>query len=96
MADRSKTGKVTLEELVVSTLATTDALAKLLIAKGIITDEEFKTQLTTERANYLAVLKRLQVLLQPLMGLPMPIRFHDSCLSHSDQGRKLLQTVWLR
>jgi len=27
----------------------TDALAKLMIAKGIITDEEFKTQLKTER-----------------------------------------------
>jgi len=43
----------------VSTLATTDALAKLLITKGLITDEVFKTQLTAERANYLAVLKRL-------------------------------------
>jgi len=32
-----KSDKVTLEELVESTLATTDALAKLLIAKGIIT-----------------------------------------------------------
>jgi hypothetical protein len=35
-------------------------LAKLLIAKGIITDAEFKAQLSTERANYVAVLKRLQ------------------------------------
>ena len=43
----------------VSTLAMTDALAKLMIAKGIITDEEFKAQLGAERANYLAVLKRL-------------------------------------
>ena len=59
MADETKTDKVTLEELVVSTLATTDALAKLLIAKRIITDEEFKTQLSAERASYLAVLKRL-------------------------------------
>jgi hypothetical protein len=48
---------VTLEELMVSTLAMTDALAKLMIAKGVITDEEFKTQLTAERANYRAVLK---------------------------------------
>jgi hypothetical protein len=30
-----------------------------MIAKGVITDEEFKTQLGAERANYLAVLKRL-------------------------------------
>ena len=44
----------------VSTLAITDALAKLMIAKGIITDEDFKAQLSAERANYLAVLKRLQ------------------------------------
>jgi transcription initiation factor IIE alpha subunit len=42
-----------------SNLAMTDALAKLLIAKGVITDDEFKTQLGTEKANYLAVLKRL-------------------------------------
>jgi len=34
--------KILLEELIVSTLATTDALAKLIIAKGLITDEEFK------------------------------------------------------
>jgi hypothetical protein len=42
----------------VSTLAITDAV-KLLIQKGIITDAEFKAQLSTERANYLAVLKRM-------------------------------------
>ena len=54
-----KTDRVTLEELMVSTLAMTDALAKLMIAKGIITDEEFKAQLSTERANYLSVLKRM-------------------------------------
>jgi hypothetical protein len=43
----------------VSTFAMTHALAKLLIAEGVITDEEFKAQLGTERANYLAVLKRM-------------------------------------
>ncbi len=59
MADQPKTDCVSLEELLVSTLAMTDALAKLRIAKGIITDEKFKTQLSAERANYLAVLKRL-------------------------------------
>jgi hypothetical protein len=31
-----------------------------MIAKGLITVAEFKAQLTTERANYLAVLKRLR------------------------------------
>ena len=60
MADETKTDKVTLEELMVSTLAMTDALAKLMTGKGIITDEEFKTQLSVERANYQAVLTRLQ------------------------------------
>lgn len=56
---RTKTDKVTLEELIVSTLAMTDATVKLLIAKGVFTDDDFKAQLSTERANYLAVLKRL-------------------------------------
>ena len=60
MADETKSDRVTLEELMVSTLAMTDALAKLMIAKGVITEAEFKAQLSTERANYLAVLKRVQ------------------------------------
>ena len=58
MADETKNDKVTLEELMVSTLAMSDALAKLLIAKGVITDEDFKVQLSAERANYLALVKR--------------------------------------
>lgn len=48
-------------ELMVSTLAMADALAKLMIAKGVITDAEFKAQLSTERANYLAVPKQLML-----------------------------------
>ena len=36
----------------VSTLAMTDALAKLLIEKGLITDAEFKQKLLEERAIY--------------------------------------------
>jgi len=31
-----------------------------LKTEGIITDEQFKAHLSTERTNYLAVLKRLQ------------------------------------
>lgn len=54
----NKADKLTLEELMVSTLAMTDATVKVLIAKGVFTHDEFKTQLSTERANYLAVLKR--------------------------------------
>ena len=59
MADETKKETVTLEELTVSNLAMTDAAVKLLIEKGVFTDEEFKLQLDTERATYLAVLKRL-------------------------------------
>jgi hypothetical protein len=59
MADETKKETVTLEELMVSNLAMSDATVKLLIEKGVFTDEEFKAQLDTERANYLAVLKRL-------------------------------------
>jgi hypothetical protein len=39
---------VTLEEL----LAQTDALAKLLIDKGLITREEFMEKISEERATY--------------------------------------------
>jgi hypothetical protein len=42
-----------------SQLAMTEAAVKLLIAKGYFTEEEFKAQLKAEKANYLAVLKRL-------------------------------------
>ena len=38
MAELDKAKPVSLEELMVSTLAMTDALAKLLIEKGVITD----------------------------------------------------------
>jgi hypothetical protein len=42
MAESENRVKVTLEELMVSTLAMTDALSKLLIEKGVITDVESK------------------------------------------------------
>ena len=41
-----------MEELLVSSLAQTDALAKLLIEKGIITQEEFMRKISEERATY--------------------------------------------
>ena len=59
MPDQNSEKKISLEELMVSTLAMTDALAKILIAKGVITDTEFKAQVATEKANYIAVLNRL-------------------------------------
>jgi hypothetical protein len=40
----------------VSTLATADATAKLLIEKGIITEGEFKQKLLEERTTYQRIL----------------------------------------
>jgi hypothetical protein len=41
----------------VSSLAQTDALAKLLIEKGIITQQEFSAKISEERATYQAMFK---------------------------------------
>ncbi len=41
MGTVDKQGVVTMQELLVSSLATADALAKLLIEKGLITQAEF-------------------------------------------------------
>ena len=43
---------VALEELLVSNLAQTDALAMLLIKKGLITPEEFMQKISEERGTY--------------------------------------------
>jgi hypothetical protein len=43
---------VTLEELLVSSLAQTDALAKLLIEKGFINREKFMKKLGQDAATY--------------------------------------------
>ena len=56
MAELESGKPVSLEELMVSTLAMTDALAKLLIEKGVITDAEFKQKLLEERAVYQRIL----------------------------------------
>ena len=56
MAELEKGKPLSLEELMVSTLAMTDALAKLLIEKGVITDAEFKQKLLEERAVYQRIL----------------------------------------
>jgi hypothetical protein len=41
-----------MEELLVSSLTQTDALAKLLIEKGIITQQELLHSIAKERATY--------------------------------------------
>jgi hypothetical protein len=51
MAEADK-GPVTLEELLVLSLAQTDGLAKLLIEKGLIAREEFMQKFSEERATY--------------------------------------------
>jgi hypothetical protein len=51
---------VTLEELLVSSLAQTDALAKLLIEKGLITRDEFMQKIAEEQATYRKVLNPTQ------------------------------------
>ena len=48
---------ITNEELLVSSLAQTDALAKLLIEKGVITREEFMQKISEERGTYQKLLK---------------------------------------
>ena len=54
-----KQSVVTMQELVVSSLAQTDALCKLLIEKGLITKDEFMQKLSAERAVYQAMLERM-------------------------------------
>jgi hypothetical protein len=60
MAERENRPTITLEQLMVSTLAMTDALSKLLIEKGIITDAEFKKKLGEERATCQRILKSVE------------------------------------
>jgi hypothetical protein len=52
MMAQSEKAAVTIQELVVSSLAQTDALAKPLIDKGIITKAEFLAKIAEERATY--------------------------------------------
>jgi hypothetical protein len=52
MTKTDKTAPVTMQELLVSSLAQVDALAKLLIEKGLITRDEFMQKISEERATY--------------------------------------------
>ncbi len=60
MGTVDKQGVVTMQELLVSSLATADALAKLLIEKGVITEAEFMQKLSAERAGYQGVLRKMR------------------------------------
>jgi hypothetical protein len=52
MTQSSIQSPVTIQELLISSLAQTDALSKLLIEKGLITQEEFMQKISEERATY--------------------------------------------
>ena len=56
MATLDKGSTISLQELIASSLATADALAKLLIEKGLITEAEFMQKLSAERGVYQAML----------------------------------------
>ena len=56
MTDLDKGKTMSLQELMVSTLAMVDAVTKLLIEKGVISEAEFKQKLLEERAVYLKLL----------------------------------------
>jgi hypothetical protein len=47
-----KQAHATIQELVISTPAQSDALEKLLIEKGIISQQEFLEKISEERATY--------------------------------------------
>jgi hypothetical protein len=51
---------VMLEELLGSSLAQTDVLAKLMIEKGLITRQEFMRKISEERATYQKLLNPIQ------------------------------------
>ena len=51
---------VTMQDLVVLSLAQTDALAKLLIEKGLIAEAEFMQKLSVERAEYQEMLQKIR------------------------------------
>ncbi len=59
METLDKQGVVAMQEFVVSSLAQSDALAKLLIEKGLITQAEFMQKLSAERATYQAMLGKV-------------------------------------
>ncbi len=59
MGTVDKQGVATMQELLVSALAQSDALAKLLIEKGLITQAEFMVKLKAERAGYQVMLRKM-------------------------------------
>ncbi len=59
MGKLDRQGVVTFQELIVSSLAQTDALTKLLIEKALLTQAEFIEKLSAERAGYQEMLRKM-------------------------------------
>ncbi len=55
-----KIGNKPMQELLISSLATADALAKLLIEKRVITQAEFMEKLKAEKASYKSMLQKMR------------------------------------
>jgi len=49
-----------MQELLVSALAQSDAMTKLLIEKGLISEAEFMQKLSVERAGYQEMLQNMR------------------------------------
>ena len=58
MSTTNEQSTMTLKELMISSLAQADALAKLLIEKGVITEAEFMNRLVAEKACYQGLLQQ--------------------------------------
>ena len=59
MAELDKSEPTTMEELLVGSFAAADALAKLLIEKGLIAEKEYYEKVSAERRLYQRILKRI-------------------------------------
>jgi len=60
MGELDKQEVVTMQELIASSLAQADALTKLLIEKGLITQAEFMAKIKAERATYQAMFQKVR------------------------------------
>ena len=61
MGELDKQGVVTMQELIASSLAQTNALTKLLIEKGLITEAEYMKKLSAERSGDQAVFQKIRM-----------------------------------
>jgi hypothetical protein len=60
MGQLDKGGIVTLQELMITALATANAVARLLIDKGLLTQQELDLKLFSERASCEGLLQRVE------------------------------------